>query len=91
LDLQYYTENILEGHFLIHCWKNIPTFSYREKEKGGLCPKIRNVDSGEVSLQRRDKQGMHFRSHIVHEEDKSHTKCSLDIPRHTMTWKKIAV
>jgi len=68
LALQYATENHSDSQFLFHCWKNRPTFSYREKEKGGLCSKLRIIDTGVVSLQRRDKKkGMQVRSHIVHE------------------------
>jgi len=40
LALEYTTEKLLDGQFLIHCWKNRPTFSYREKEKGGCVLKL---------------------------------------------------
>ena len=67
LALQYATENLSDGQFLIYCWKNRPTFSYREKEKRRLCSKFRTVDTdvdpcrGEI----KKKGGMQFRSHIV--------------------------
>jgi len=35
LALQYANDNLSDGQFLIHCWNNRPTFSYREKELGG--------------------------------------------------------
>ena len=56
----------------------------REREGGGLCSKIRTADTGVVHC-RRDKKRVQFRSHSIHKVEKSHTQCSLDIPRQTMT------
>ena len=52
--LQYATENLSDGQFLFHCWKNRPTFSYRGIEMGGCVLKLEPLI--QASLQRRDKK-----------------------------------
>jgi len=66
LALHYATENLSDGQLLIHCWNNRPAFSYREKERRGLCSKFRTVDTDVDPCRGKiKKKGMHFRLHVV--------------------------
>ena len=82
LTLQYATENLPDRQFLIHCWNNRPTFSYREKEKGSLCSKFRTVDT-DVHAYRgiKKKKACLLGCLSFDEVGKSQTNCCLTILR----------